>query len=891
MVQGRSNTDNGGSIYNLGALILDGASILDSNVAADYSGGAIVSNGGAVTITDSRLENNTAGSAGGLYLIGESADATITNSIFRNNQTTNTTYGLGGAITTWDGADVTIRTSTLQGNQARRGGAIYNQFAATTITLEADTKLISNTTTVEGGGIYNYGGSVMLANSTVAGNTAPFGGGVRNYDGSVILTNSTVVSNTGATFGGGILNLGAIGLSNSTIAGNTASFGGGIYNDVITSVVTMTNSTVVSNTGAIEGGGIFNVGAITLTNGTVARNTAPLGGGVRNTGGNVTLSNSTVVSNTAATGGGGILNVGSLTVSNSTVAGNTAPFGGGVNNNSGSAIVTNSTVVSNTSLIEGGGIFNVGSVTVTNSTVAGNTASLGGGVRNRGGSVILTDSTVVSNTGATDGGGIFNFGAFSLSNSTVAGNTAPFGGGVRNGGGSVILTNSTVVSNTATNQGGGIYNVGAFFLTNGTVADNTAAAGGGIFNVDASSFVTLTNSIVANSLNSNDCSSTGTIVSQGYNLDSDNTCHFTATGDITSTNPLLGPLQANGGATFTRALLVGSPAIDHIPNGANGCGATMVSDQRGVVRPQGLGCDIGAFELVRVNRPPVANTQTVTTSVDTARAITLTGSDADNDALTYAIASNPSNGALSGTPPNMTYTPQAGFSGSDSFTFRVHDGTVDSDAAVVTIVVEEQAGSNHPPVANAQTVTTPADTAKAITLTGSDADNDTLTYAIVSNPSNGTLSGTPPNMTYTPKAGFNGSDSFTFRVHDGTVDSDAAVVTILVEEQGDTNHPPTAGADAVTTTVGVTITINVLANDADPDGDALTVTINQQPQHGSAVVNGVTIVYTPNAGFSGADSFSYTVTDSKGATASATITVTVEPQAEGATIYLPLVNR
>ncbi|MEZ4705880.1 MAG: hypothetical protein R3A44_01660 [Caldilineaceae bacterium] len=84
--------------------------------------------------------------------------------------------------------------------------------------------------------------------------------------------------------------------------------------------------------------------------------------------------------------------------------------------------------------------------------------------------------------------------------------------------GVVILTNSTVVSNTATNQGGGIYNVGAFLLTNGTVADNTAVVGGGIFNVDASSFVTLTNSIVANSLNSNDCSSTGTIVSQGYNL-------------------------------------------------------------------------------------------------------------------------------------------------------------------------------------------------------------------------------------------------------------------------------------------------------------------------------------------------------------------------------------
>ncbi len=724
LVQGRSNTDNGGSIYNLGTLILEGAIILDSNVGADYSGGAIVSNGGPVTITNSRLENNTGGSVGGLYLVGESADATITNSIFRNNRTTNTTYGLGGAITTWDGADVTIRNSTLEGNQARQGGAIYNQFAATTITIDANSKMITNTATFTGGAISNLLGTITISDSTLSGNAVQAGD-----DG---------------------------------------------------------------------GGGIYNFGNLTLTNSTLAGNSAPFGGGVHNNGGSVTLTNTTVVSNAGTTGGGGIYNVGTITLTNSTVAGNTSPFGGGVNNNSGSVTLTNTTVVSNTGANDGGGIFNVGSLTVTNSTVAGNTASFGGGVRNRGGSVILTNSTVVSNTGAIDGGGIYNFGNLTLTNSTVAGNTAPFGGGVRNNGGGVTLTNSTIAANTATNQGGGIYNFGTFILTNGTVAGNTAATGGGIYNVLASSVVTLTNSIIANSLNGHDCSSTGTIVSQGYSLDSDNTCNLTATGDITNTNPLLGPLQDNGGATLTRGLLVGSPAIDPIPNGSNGCGATIASDQRGVIRPQGLGCDMGAFEAVYVNQPPVANGQTVTTTVNTAKAITLTASDADNDALTYTVTISPTHG---------------------------------------------------------------------------------------------TLSGTAPTVTYTPNAGFRGSDSFSFRVNDGKLDSATAAVTILVGEQGNPNRPPVAVTDAVTVTAGVAVTISVLANDSDPDGDALTVTINQPPQHGSAVVNGVTIVYTPQANFNGADSLTYTITDSKGASAGATITITVQPQPGGAAIYLPLISQ
>ena len=325
---------------------------------------------------------------------------------------------------------------------------------------------------------------------------------------------------------------------------------------------------------------VIHIAATVTINGvTIKEGTAPDGGGIFNNGGSVTLTNSTIASNTAtATGGGGIVNFGggSVALTNSTVASNTAPTGGGIFNQEGSITLANSTVASNTASTNGGGIYNVldGSVTLTNSTIASNTASTnGGGIFSigLGNSITVTNSTVADNTGATNGGGIYNSnGSVALTNSTVTGNTGvTIGGGILNNGGSVTLTNSTVAS-------------------------NTAPTGGGIFNQGGS--ITLANSIAANSLNSgNDC--TGTITSQGFNLDSDNTCNLTATGDITSTNPLLGPLQDNGGATLTHALLDGSPAIDHIPNGTNGCGATITSDQRGAVRPHGPRCDIGAYEV------------------------------------------------------------------------------------------------------------------------------------------------------------------------------------------------------------------------------------------------------------------------------------------------------
>ncbi len=176
------------------------------------------------------------------------------------------------------------------------------------------------------------------------------------------------------------------------------------------------------------------------------------------------------------------------------------------------------------------------------------------------------------------------------------------------------------------------------------------------------------------------------------------------------------------------------------------------------------------------NTPPVANSQTVTTNKNTATDITLTATDADGDPLTYSIITPPANGTLSGAPPSVTYTPNPNYVGSDSFTFKANDGTADSNTATVSITV---AVTNTPPIANNQAVTTKKDTAKAITLTATDADGDPLTYYIVTPPINGTLSGTPPSVTYTPNPDYIGSDSFTFKANDSYVDSNTATVRYL----------------------------------------------------------------------------------------------------------------
>ncbi|MGH1429384.1 MAG: Ig-like domain-containing protein, partial [Arenicella sp.] len=183
-----------------------------------------------------------------------------------------------------------------------------------------------------------------------------------------------------------------------------------------------------------------------------------------------------------------------------------------------------------------------------------------------------------------------------------------------------------------------------------------------------------------------------------------------------------------------------------------------------------------------VNDAPIADSQSVTTDEDSPIAIVLSGSDLDGDDVTFNVQTQPTNGALSGTAPNLTYTPTADFNGNDSFTFIVNDGTVDSTVATVSIVVNPV---NDAPIANSQSVTTDEDSAIAILLTGSDLEGDNLNFSVETQPSNGVLSGTAPDLTYTPTADFNGNDSFTFVVNDGAIDSTVATVSIVVNPIND----------------------------------------------------------------------------------------------------------
>jgi hypothetical protein len=294
-------------------------------------------------------------------------------------------------------------------------------------------------------------------------------------------------------------------------------------------------------------------------------------------------------------------------------------FGGGIYNQ-GSLTVSDAVIMLNHSTALGGGIWNSGSLILMNSTISQNTAdSSGGGIRNDVGSVVVINSTLSQNNSGLNGGGITNFGILSVSSSTIYGNGAVDGGGIYNGS-SLTVINSTLSQNNAKNDGGGIYNKGSAanvyntsILFNSADTDVAGGSAGGVYNNDgAGGTFNLRNTLVAgnnvdNSPIYDDC--TGTLNSFGRNLFwmvTGCTVNNGSGGSWTYLNSLnlLGPLQNNGGPTWTHALLRGSNAID----GADpvfGCvdnnGSTIATDQRGWARAVGPHCDVGAFEY----DPPV----------------------------------------------------------------------------------------------------------------------------------------------------------------------------------------------------------------------------------------------------------------------------------------------
>ncbi|PJJ58402.1 hypothetical protein CLV56_2653 [Mumia flava] len=271
---------------------------------------------------------------------------------------------------------------------------------------------------------------------------------------------------------------------------------------------------------------------------------------------------------------------------------------------------------------------------------------------------------------------------------------------------------------------------------------------------------------------------------------------------------------------------------------------------------------------VAVNTPPTAGDVSVSTDENTPVDITLDGADADGDELTYSYT-QPANGSVSGDGPDVTYTPAADFDGEDSFEYTVDDGNGGTATGTVTVTVSDVA-VNTPPTANDVAASTEQDTAVDVTLDGADADGDALTYSYTQ-PSNGSVSGDGPDVTYTPAAGFFGEDSFEYTVDDGNGGTATGTVTVTVTEVVVENTPPTAGDVAASTDEGVAV--DVTLDGADADGDDLTYSY-EQPANGSVSGDGPDVTYTPAAGFSGEDTFTYTVSDGQ-AEATGTVTVTV----------------
>jgi hypothetical protein len=505
--------------------------------------------------------------------------------------------------------------------------------------------LPSTVTTLNDAGLGSLRDAIAI---TASGGTVDFQAGLSGTiiltSGELAITRDLTIAGPGAdliTVSGNhtsrVFNIGAaftVDISGMTIANGlvTNASGGGISNS---GTLTVTNTILSGNFGTVwdidNGAGIFNSGSLTVTSSTISGNsTAGLGGGIFNSGsGTVSVTNSTLSSN-QADGAGGIWNSGTLTVTNSTLSANGAAVGGGITNSDGAMLtVTNSTLSANVGSSGAGGIGNGGTATVTNCTLTGNAS--GGG----------------------DGGCILNGGTLTVTDSTLSGNSAfggDGGGGIANGIGTVTITNSTLSGNFAGGSGGGILNdrFGTVTITSSTLSGNIAGYGAGIFS-NGSQFHSR-NTIIAGNTAPSAPDVDGNLGSQGYNLigNTQGGSGFDAT-DLLNLDPLLGPLQDNGGPTHTHALRAGSPALN-----AGDPNELGVPDQRGVVRSGGV--NIGAYQasadhLVFLQQPAdTAAGQTMAAVI--VQVVDQFGNAVIGDnthSVTLSIGNNPSGGTLSGT--------------------------------------------------------------------------------------------------------------------------------------------------------------------------------------------------------------------------------------------------
>ncbi len=578
-----------------------------------YGGGIYIEGDNLVEIADSAVMSNTvtivgptSGGGGGIYN-GEGT-LLLDNTLVMSNTAGAGVAGrvvVGGGIYIGDTATVTVTGSTVSGNEARA--------------------IVGTGSEAAGGGIGNVGGVAYIHSSTVSKNSATggasgslgLGGGLLNAAGGTMLVDrGAVVSDNEADLqGGGMANFDSTSvLENTTFSENRTTGGSGGEDSV--------------------GGALFNyIGHAQVVSSTIEGNeaTTGAGGGIANSGGTVKLTDTFVRSNVSDGDCGGIRNENGSTLSmdGGTLQQNdSGAGGGGLCNLDSTATMTGTLVTLNVAEGSAGGILGFeDSLSLIECFVSGNWAldGSGGAIYEALGTLRIEDTTLYANYAAHSGGGLNAVQSTTyITGTTFYGNIAadsPTGGTFDNHGGGLFLyagtthlVNSTISGNLAEESGGGIFGDGAILsLLFMTVADNVAdddgdgnGDGGGVY--DGSENPNIVNTILAGNVDKGgeapNCGGLG-VLTYGDNIIKDRGCTIAGgTGTNFTSDPLLGPLADNGGPTDTRALSAGSPAIDRVTNNCKTYQALVLTgDQRGVLRPIGAACDIGAYEAAIVYLP------------------------------------------------------------------------------------------------------------------------------------------------------------------------------------------------------------------------------------------------------------------------------------------------
>ena len=534
--------------------------------------------------------------------------------------------------------------------------------------------LADNTTS--GDGLTTLREAIIAANTngtTDSGDSGSFGHDQiffsAGVNGTILLSSGQMtISDTLTITGNGAANTLIDAQSNSRIFDIIAGAG-----DTKLEKLTLTHGKLTVDLNEGSGGAIrsWSTGTLTLMQSTISGSTTTgrnaYGGAIWTRDGAVTLSQSTLTGNSSvgSYGGGGAISsvFGNVTVSESMVSGNTATGGGG-------AIVTNSVVSvvkseitgNSTTGGPGGAIAAVGQVTVNQSTLSGNFTT---GANSPGGAIWSTTITIAQSTFSANytleqgsaGGAVYGFGLVTviqstLSGNSVDGNNAPFGGGAIYSG-ELKIRQSTVTGNRARNSFGGGINVnGRLTIQNSIVASNTTGFSQFADIKRSSSAHTVTHSLIGSVAGFNDGNNTGFDLHETGLTAIDDNGNYVGGELFGIIDPLLGPLQDNGGPTFTHAIFAGSPAIDHGSNtlaiDPTNSNARLINDQRGLGFARNIGgtVDMGAYEFGASTNHSPTNIVLLGNSVPENSAINtvvggLSATDPDfGETFTFALTNN-----------------------------------------------------------------------------------------------------------------------------------------------------------------------------------------------------------------------------------------------------------